>query len=86
MPVYNLIDLVDDLGFRDLAHAQDLLSAFDVETVTLFTRPKSKTKFCIGGTYVTIADAAAFLIELERTGLSIDPALLVSNSTPLTHV
>ena len=86
VPGHAVLDLVDDLGFRDLAHADGLLAAFGVSTVAGFARPSPRLRMCIGTAHIAVADVAALLLRLERHGLDVDPEPLAEALRPaLAH-
>lgn len=82
VPGYAVGDLVDDLGFRDLAHVQGFLEAFDVTFVTGFARPGARSRMALGTTYIALADVAALLARMERHALDVDPTKLVDAVRP----
>lgn len=83
-PAFRIEDYLVESGLPlDLCTRwRDLALLAGIEVGTLFWRPAARADHAGGGEGLTLADLAALAAHLERWGLAIDPAPLVSAALP----
>lgn len=71
-----------ELFIRDTDRLTEFLESYGISYESRFERPQEGQDSVVGVRYVRAADAASFMIQIERLGFAVDPAPLVKCLRP----